>query len=681
MPWDEFTLVAKVREIIFRLRPEFLGKASIPPTSIQPSDTAGDVLTTQSGRAVWVASGAGSIDLDDLVDVSITAAASGDFLRHNGSAWVDSTIQSADVSALSVGGDLTGTIGNAQIAADAVGASELAPGAVTDAEVSASAAISFSKLATLATGNVLVGVANVATSATPDAAGLVAKSGTQTGIAGAKTWTGTQTFDDLSAYKATLAGSGLGVLRRTVDTVARSGVSLDGSDNGMLFLGSGSASADWRLYRSAADTAALASGDKIDMSAGTLAGVGSASGTIDLSAATAVAVPTVAGSSDSDTSAASTAFVQAVVAAKAINPTIVDAKGDLIVGTAADTVSRLAAGTNEHVLVADSSTGTGLVWKQIDNDSIAAAAGIALSKLAASGSYSPTGAWDFTGGTIAVPTQASSDNDTSAASTAFVQTVVGAHLSDSSAAHAASAISFNGFVYGMLASDVQAGIGELASAILAHLGDTDDAHDASAISVDSTTLVGTGTNVQAVFEEMDDAIAGLVAGTPTVTSTGIIIPSSTNLQQAFAQVEQYVQNVEEAFEQHHHGELYASSNPTKRFKVGANACPAATGNLAVTGVGFRPGLVMFHNIYSDGAIVISGHGAMDASGGQWAFAMADAGAAALAERRSTTLCVYIVNSAGATAVSGTFVSMDADGFTINLSAVDTGARFNWVAYA
>jgi hypothetical protein len=45
-----------------------------------------------------------------------------------------------------------------------------------------------------------------------------------------------------------------------------------------------------------------------------------------------------------------------------IQPTIVDAKGDLIVATAADTVSRLAVGTNDYVLTADSSTSTGLKW-------------------------------------------------------------------------------------------------------------------------------------------------------------------------------------------------------------------------------------------------------------------------------------------------------------------------------
>lgn len=45
-----------------------------------------------------------------------------------------------------------------------------------------------------------------------------------------------------------------------------------------------------------------------------------------------------------------------------IQPTIVDAKGDLIVATAADTVSRLAVGSNDQILTADSSTATGLKW-------------------------------------------------------------------------------------------------------------------------------------------------------------------------------------------------------------------------------------------------------------------------------------------------------------------------------
>ena len=42
--------------------------------------------------------------------------------------------------------------------------------------------------------------------------------------------------------------------------------------------------------------------------------------------------------------------------------TVVDAKGDLLVGTANDTLARLATGTNDQVLVVDTSTATGLKW-------------------------------------------------------------------------------------------------------------------------------------------------------------------------------------------------------------------------------------------------------------------------------------------------------------------------------
>ena len=42
--------------------------------------------------------------------------------------------------------------------------------------------------------------------------------------------------------------------------------------------------------------------------------------------------------------------------------TAIDAKGDLVVGTGADTFARLAVGTNGHTLVADSAETTGLKW-------------------------------------------------------------------------------------------------------------------------------------------------------------------------------------------------------------------------------------------------------------------------------------------------------------------------------
>jgi hypothetical protein len=53
----------------------------------------------------------------------------------------------------------------------------------------------------------------------------------------------------------------------------------------------------------------------------------------------------------------------------AIQNAIVDAKGDLIAASAADTPARLAVGTNGQVLTADSTAATGLAWATVSSGS------------------------------------------------------------------------------------------------------------------------------------------------------------------------------------------------------------------------------------------------------------------------------------------------------------------------
>ena len=79
-------------------------------------------------------------------------------------------------------------------------------------------------------------------------------------------------------------------------------------------------------------------------------------GTFDASGAAASASNVVQGNLNTHTGLTTTAH------GGIIPPSIVDAKGDLLVGTAADTVARLPVGTNNFVLTADSTTTEGVKW-------------------------------------------------------------------------------------------------------------------------------------------------------------------------------------------------------------------------------------------------------------------------------------------------------------------------------
>lgn len=76
--------------------------------------------------------------------------------------------------------------------------------------------------------------------------------------------------------------------------------------------------------------------------------------------------------------------------AEAVLDTIIDAKGDILVGTAADTITRLAVGTNTQVLTADSAEASGVKW------AAAAAGGGAVTLLASTVLAVDTASFSFT---------------------------------------------------------------------------------------------------------------------------------------------------------------------------------------------------------------------------------------------------------------------------------------------
>ena len=65
---------------------------------------------------------------------------------------------------------------------------------------------------------------------------------------------------------------------------------------------------------------------------------------------------------DAHPTSAITGLDAALAAADAIPETLIDAKGDLVVGTAADTAARLAVGADGQVLTADSTQTAGVKW-------------------------------------------------------------------------------------------------------------------------------------------------------------------------------------------------------------------------------------------------------------------------------------------------------------------------------
>jgi hypothetical protein len=147
-----------------------------------PSPANGDVLQYNTSSSSWVSAsiqtGGGSVaSLDDIGDVTITSASAGHYLRWNGTAWVntvldipDNSIVNADISTsagIALSKLATSTAGNiivynasgvptavaetGDVTIDSSGVSSIASGVIVNADISATAAIELGKLADIST--------------------------------------------------------------------------------------------------------------------------------------------------------------------------------------------------------------------------------------------------------------------------------------------------------------------------------------------------------------------------------------------------------------------------------------------------------------------------------------------------------------------------------------------------
>jgi hypothetical protein len=117
---------------------------------------------------------------------------------------------------------------------------------------------------------------------------------------------------------------------------------------------------------SAANSAAAAATSATSAAASATAAATSATSAAASATAAATSATSAATSASSALTSANSAAVSAASAAAAvttaIQASIIDAKGDLIVGSAADTAGRLAVGTNGYILTADSAETLGIKW-------------------------------------------------------------------------------------------------------------------------------------------------------------------------------------------------------------------------------------------------------------------------------------------------------------------------------
>ena len=113
------------------------------------------------------------------------------------------------------------------------------------------------------------------------------------------------------------------------------------------------------------------------------------------------------------------------------------------------------------------------------------------------------------------------------------------------------------------------------------------------------------------------------------------------------------------------------------YKIKTFTANVATGNQSITGVGFKPRLVIFIYCIGDSADFLFSIGAAMGSeaNSQFVFAALRGGDSGSGSKAMTnTYCLEVVNTSGAVTSRFQYVSSDADGFTINKLTTSGGAE-------
>lgn len=118
-----------------------------------------------------------------------------------------------------------------------------------------------------------------------------------------------------------------------------------------------------------------------------------------------------------------------------------------------------------------------------------------------------------------------------------------------------------------------------------------------------------------------------------------------------------------------------------KTRIGYFVCPEIIGNHSITGLGFKPKSILFWVSKNAGLQThfCDCQGMVDDSGNQNCMTWAGVWSNIFRGDARTDLCMYTINSAGNSQVTGSLVSMDNDGFTINFTDINSLYIIRWQA--
>jgi len=259
-------------------------------------------------------------------------------------------------------------------ATSAASASDSATAAASSATAAATSATSAANSATAA-ANSVASIASyataAATSATSAANSATAAATSAASAAASATAASTSASSAAASFTSVTGLTGSGILR-DLGTITEADTTTTTYLNVATLTASAQNSATAAATSATSAAASATSAEASDVSAQNWAtqlstpvagGEYSAKYHAQAAATSATSAATSASSAaTSATSAANSANQAAVVVASAIQGTLINAKGDLLVGIADDTVNRLPIGTDGYLLTATSTTTSGISW-------------------------------------------------------------------------------------------------------------------------------------------------------------------------------------------------------------------------------------------------------------------------------------------------------------------------------